>query len=295
MNIMIIFQILYDAYKNTKNLYRSIAGNNIKIDVTENEKSELNKKHWNIYKLIELNSDLFIPKLPIHSPSWVPKFIKKILFGSNCKYLPDSIKDEDKICIIYINGIMSNRDVVEVNRGELKKIFNRPIDVIHNVTDSFIMDILECLIGKETNDLTEASTITLYTVSKKLLDININKVILICHSQGTIIVSKVLQSLAKLGLDKEYYLKKLEIYAFANCASKMNYIVHNYPYMEHFANEDDFVARLGCNCSDEMKKYISIDGNVFIKENKSGHMFNSHYIDNFSNDYPTSKLNKYIK
>ena len=40
---------------------------------------------------------------------------------------------------------MSNRDVVEVNRDELKKIFNRPIDVIHNVTDSFIMDIFKII------------------------------------------------------------------------------------------------------------------------------------------------------
>ncbi len=292
---MSIFKILYYAFINTKNLYRSIIGNKLREDFVENETSELNKRHWNIFKLIELNSDLFLPKLPIKSPSWMPKFCKKIFFGSNSRYLPDEIEEKDNISVLYVNGIMSNREVIEINRKEISKILNRPVNVIYNVTDSFLIDIFECFIGKETEHLTEASTITLYVLSRKLLDPNIQKIILICHSQGTIIVAKALQYLSKFGLNKEEYIKKLEIYAFANCATKMNYVLDNYPYMEHFANEEDFVARLGCNCSEEVKQYMSIDGSVFIRNNKSGHMFNSHYIDDFCNDYPQSKLLSYIK
>ena len=90
-------------------------------------------------------------------------------------------------------------------------------------------------------------------------------------------------------------MKKLEIYAFANCASKMNYIIDDLPYIESFANENDIVAKLGCNCAEDVKKYISISGKTFINNDKFGHMLSSHYLDNFVKDYPNSKLLEYIK
>jgi hypothetical protein len=196
--------------------------------------------------------------------------------------------------MIYINGILTNDKIIELNRNKLNELFKRDINVIHNVTDSLISDLIECLIGKNTDSLTEASTLALYTLCNKLLNPEIDKIVLICHSQGTIIISNVLKNLYKLGLDKEIYLKKIEIYAFANCSTKMNYVTKDLPYMENFANNNDFVANLGCNCSEEVKDIVSIDGKLFIKE-KSGHMFNSHYINDFVKDYPESKLIEYIK
>ena len=290
----IMFRILYSAYKKTNNIYTSIVGEKVRENIFHNSNSELNKTNWSIFKFIHLLSDIFLIKLPIHCPSWIPYPIKKLFFGENSKYLPANIEYEDGICIIFINGIMSNEKVVELNRIELMKLLNRQINILHNVTDSLVVDLIECLIGKTTSDLTEASTVALYTLCNKLLDPNIKKIVIIAHSQGTIITSNVLKNLYKLGLDKEKYLKKIEIYAFANCTSKMNYITKKFPYMEHFANNNDFVASLGCNCSDDIKDIISIDGKIFIK-NKSGHMFNSHYIDNFTEDFPNSKLMKYIK
>ena len=59
-----------------------------------------------------------------------------------------------------------------------------------------------------------------------------------------------------MGFVNKRYLKKLEIYAVANCATKMEYILKNeqLPYIESFSNENDFVLRLGCNASDGIKK-----------------------------------------
>ena len=74
----------------------------------------------------------------------------------------------------------------------------------------------------------------------------------------------------------------------------MIYLNENLPYIESFANENDIVARLGCNCSEEIKKYVKIDGKLFIVKNKSGHMLNTQYLDNFKIDYPNSSLNKYL-
>ena len=292
---MSIFSILISAFKHTKNIYRSLVGINIQTNIIDNKKSEFNRTHWSITKILYLFSDVFLIKLPIYCPTWVPRPIKKIVFGDNSKYIPDDKEYEDGICIMYVNGIMSNEDVIKTNKDELKSIFNRPINVLHNVTDSLISDLIECLIGKTTENLTEASTITLYAVCRNLLNPKIKKLVIICHSQGTIITANVLNNLHKLGLNKKPYLKKLEIYAFANCASKMTYIKDTLPYMEHFANEHDFVAKLGCNCDDDIKKYISIDGKIYITKNKSGHMFNSHYIDILHNDYPDSRLLTYLK
>ena len=289
-----MFKILFSALINTNNVIKSILGDNVKEDLINNKSSELNKSNWNISKLLNFIYNLFFLKLPIFCPSWVPYPINKIFFGGNSTYIPSNIEIEDDICVIFINGIMSNKDVIELNRKELSNLLNRPINILHNATDSFLSDLIECFIGKATNDLTEASTEALHTLCNKILNPKIKKILLICHSQGTIIISNVLQNLHKLGLDKEEYLKKIEIYAFANCSTKMNYIIDDLPYIESFANNNDIVASMGCNCSEDIKDLISIDGEKFICK-KSGHMFNSHYINNFKIDYPNSKLNKYIK
>jgi len=301
LNIHILYmntyKILYSAIWNTRNIYTSLVGDNLTDDVTTNKKAELNKNHWSLKTTFELFSDIFLPTLPIHAPSWMPSFLKKIIFGGNSKFMLDTEypNNDESESFMYVNGIMSNEDVVKTNQEFLRNMFDRPIDLVHNNTDSLIMDLIECLVGKETDDLTEPAMITLYTMSRKLLNPKIKKLVVICHSQGTIIVAQALNYLHKLGLDKAEYLYKLEVYAFASCATNMTYIIDNLPYMEHFANDNDIVAALGCNCGEDVKDYVSIDGKIFIVKNKSGHMFNAHYVNDFSNDYPESKLNNYIK
>ena len=294
---MRIFKLLYYAYANTNNIYIALFGDNVTNNNfnKEHKNSEFHKDNWSWFKYIKFISDICFIKLPISAPSWFPKYLKILIFGENSRYIP-CIKeiDEESNCFIYVNGIMSNLSVVKTNQEYLETLLNRQINIIHNVTDSLVMDLIESLIGKETEDLTEASTIALYTISKKLLDPDIKKIIIICYSQGTIIISKVIQSLEKLGLDKIEYLKKLEIYAFACCASKMMYIKDELPYIEHFANENDIIAKLGCNVPNNIKHMINLDGNIFIAKNDAGHMLNAHYLYNFKDKFPNSKFNKYI-
>ena len=72
------------------------------------------------------------------------------------------------------------------------------------------MDLIECM-GKQTNDLTEASFVTLSVISKLILNPNIKKLIIICHSQGTIIMAQVIEQIRSRFRfkDKEYILKKV--------------------------------------------------------------------------------------
>ena len=82
-----------------------------------------------------------------------------VFFGENSTYIPNSTEvDDSGNCFLYVNGIMSNTDVVKLNQKELEALIHSPVNIIHNVTDSLVMDLIECVIGKETEDLTEAST-----------------------------------------------------------------------------------------------------------------------------------------
>ena len=61
-----------------------------------------------------------------------------------------------------------------------------------------------------------SSTLALYTLCNKLLNPEINNVI-ICHSQDNYNF-KCFKNLYRLGLDKQLIWTKIEIYAFANCS-----------------------------------------------------------------------------
>jgi hypothetical protein len=289
-----MWRILYSALIHTKNLFTCIIGDKFFSNFFNN-KSELGTNNWDLTKRLKLISDIFWIRLPFHCPSWVPYPIKLILFGDNSNYIISKNEIVDKICMIFLNGILYNDTLNEMTQTQLESIFNRPINILKNASDSLFSDLIEACIGKSTNELNEASLVALHTLCNKLVNPEIDKVILICHSQGSIIMSNVLENLKKLGLDKKVYLDKLEIYSFATCASKMNYVMDQLPYMEHFANDNDIVANLGCNHNKDIDDLISIDGTIFIKEDKSGHMFNTHYIDNFVNDFPSSKLLSYVK
>jgi len=304
---MNIIKILYYAYLNTPNLYRSIFGYNKFFDYNYDNYIENNdidkdyKTYFHIFYedfivILNLIYNFCFIKLPFHCPSWMPDFIRILFFGSNSKYIKNENElDENNNCFIYINGILGNNDSVIKNKNQLEHFLNKPVNLLINSSDTLLSDLIESLIGKETDELTEASTVAFYTITRKLLDEKINKIIVVAYSQGSIIIAKVLNSLHKLGLNKEKYLKKLEIYCFSNCASNMKYILNELPYIESFANDNDFVAKMGCNCPEEIKDLINIDGKIFINKDGHGHMLYKDYLYNFSKNYPLSRLNNIIK
>ncbi len=109
---------------------------------------------------------------------------------------------------------------------------------------------------------------------------------------------------------KKHPLKKLEIYTFANCADRMKYIDDSdgepYPWLEHFANECDLVARLGILSPlfDPLNEEapVDIDGPAYERLDAWGHLLAEHYlyaIDDYlsckgpcSNPYPLRPQNR---
>lgn len=292
---MRIIKILYYAFLDTNNLFRSLFGFQILDNLLKYKNTTSTIKNINFLDIILTIYNFFFIKIPFHCPAFVPNNIKVIFFGEKSEYIKDKNElDDEGRCFIFINGILGTKNQVIRTKSKLQKFLNKPVNILFNSTDTIFGDVIEAFIGKETNRLTESSTIALLTISSKLLDEKIKKVVIIAYSQGTIIISNVLDNLNKLGINDEKILQKLEIYCFSNCSSKTKYIKNELPYIENFANEHDFIGKLGCNCPKQVQHLVNIDGKIFINKNKYGHLFTFHYINNFNKDYPLSNLNNYL-
>lgn len=263
----------------------------------------------NLYRPIQtanLGLDLTVPGLPLEAPPRTPPLLKRlfwrpsrILFSPDHNQNPTTFPDE---AWFFINGICTNETVARTNAGYLSKMFHRPFQIIQNATDGAVVDLLECVIGKGTGVMTEPARVGYPAILAALRDPHKKRVVVICHSQGTIIMSNILRALkdpsfkcmlyaegSRAGgeqcdyvpdaLEDPALLKKLEIYAFANCATTMTRVDgKNYPHIESYGNENDIVARLGCLSPDQSGLGIRIDGETYHAKDKWGHLLNAHYL-----------------
>src|SRR6266540_3930268 len=163
----------------------------------------------------------------------------------------------------FLNGIMTNDAVAQVNAAYLAYLFHRPLTLIQNSTCGTLVDLIECALGKQWHRTTESAIQALPPIYDALKSEK-ERVILIAHSQGTIIAAMVLSLLYTLTRPKEAgpggeallgeispaqpyappevvypdasrfqlddfepltedELAKLEVYCFANCANVMPY------------------------------------------------------------------------
>jgi len=304
---------------------------------------------WRPVTTLRFLSDITLPAFPTTAPNWAttvfPPVVNRRLwrptqfFRQPDEYGGVSTFPDERW--FFINGIMTNADLARINSAYLARLFHRPLSVVQNATDSALVDLFECAIGKgfkNDPDSTDRKTMTepAWRATTAILEaINApqtERVVVIAHSQGTIIAANVLRAVAKAlrsdlveqlrprwhtftdrlmggvqtetqkavrnnlahslaqltkgGLEEALSrLAKLEVYTFANCADRMRY-VHpslDVPYMEHFANEHDIVARLGVlsplrGFGAQAETPIQIDGPVFVQRGAWGHLLNGHYL-----------------
>jgi len=296
---------------------------------------------WRLLTTARYLMDITIPSYPVSAPAWArmlfPGFINRRFWRSTSFFRqPDeyggvsSFPDEHWF---FINGIATNEDVAKLNGAYLAHLFHRPVTMVQNATNSLPVDLYECVIGKgfkDNPDSTDQKTMTepAWRATAAILEAlnadQTGRVVVIAHSQGTIIMANVLRAVSKALRSEQLHwhpftnklmgevktetqkmlrnnlahsfseltrggrnealqrLGKLEIYTFANCADKMCYVYpsRQVPYMEHFANEQDVVARLGIlsPLRDGADPLIEIDGPVFEQETAWGHLLNEHYL-----------------
>ena len=256
--------------------------------------------------------DVSVPAFPFALPKYLPGIgdavfwrPTTVLFEPGVDYDPYAFPEE---AWIFINGIATNERVSRINAKYLVTLFHRPLTIIQNATDSIGVDLFESVIGKAWEVHTEPAAKAYPFIHRALHDPEKKRVVVICHSQGTIIMSNVLRALlnddhrdlldaagrragdmeggdACHPLEDPEHLKKLEIYAFANAATLMCYMPgfetaqgHPVPWIENFGNEYDLVARTGMLAPKKKERGIVIDGGNYVKQGMWGHVLNAHYL-----------------
>ncbi len=102
-------------------------------------------------------------------------------------------------------------------------------------------------------------------------------------SHGVLKSDRLREAVRSLEGKDEAVAEKLELYLFANAASRICYLdaQGRRPHVESFANEHDCVTRLGCLAEDAFhaEDLLRIDGPVFLRRGRYGHLLNAHYLD----------------
>jgi hypothetical protein len=196
----------------------------------------------------------------------------------------------------FLNGICTAPAMALLETEELAKAFKRPIHLIHTPTFGVVWDLWDAITARTLRKDGKLAKPAFNVVRNALLAHE--NVVLLCYSQGTIIASYIVRKVLK---DPELraHAHKLEIYCLAGVADSMHidYALtaehgHPVPYVEHFANGQDFFARIGV-----LSHYYATAGAVFVRPEKKGHMLTDHYIPGIARgDYcqGRSRLSKYV-
>ncbi|MEM7586930.1 MAG: hypothetical protein AAF560_26300 [Acidobacteriota bacterium] len=283
-----------------------------------------------ILRSVQYLLDVTVPALPFALPKGIPLVGESvfwrpttILYEPGIDYNPYAFPEE---AWIFINGIATNQPLSRMNAKFLVHLFHRPLTIVQNATDSVGIDLVEASLGKAWDVHTEPAAKAYPFIHRALHNPEKQRVVVICHSQGTIIMSNVLRALlteeyravldeaGKRGgfiadnegcdpLEDLEVLKKLEIYNFANAASLMSHMPevttdqgNPVPWIENFGNQYDLVARTGMLAPNKEKHGIRIDGGHYVKKGMWGHILNVHYLYGI-NDHlkaPNKRRNDYI-
>jgi hypothetical protein len=262
--------------------------------------------------------DVGIPSVPARAPRWVPHRLGSVLWHPLRVVTPrptrNQAQEHPHEAWFFINGILTDAAVARLNGAYLTHLFGRPVTLLENLTDSAPVDLLECAIERfgASSEHVHAAFVRLMAALK---DPTKRRVVVVCHSQGTLIASVLLELLGHLHehtkanrLSQAHgdaihakahaegvrvrrdeikplsarELGKLELYCFANCASHMRYVRtasgRPLPWIESYGNEHDIVARLGVLAPSPVKREVTIDGPRYEHPGAWGHLLNIHYL-----------------
>jgi hypothetical protein len=243
---------------------------------------------------------LLSPKIPIYSTYITNQFIKKSLFGVPSKYVKAETEiTDDRKWFVFINGLMANGRICENNVQCIEKELNRSgcVNAIANETDSVYTDFLKSVPFYSGSGLTDATVLIAALLLEKMLDLEVDHCVVIVHSHGCQVMGLVLDTIRKLNIadeTKRNFMRKLDVYNFATPTVDYNYVVDELPYIEHIANEYDFVANLsgiGLFATPESTH----DGKIIVRKEAYGHFFNTYYMAGFKDNFPESQLINHMK
>lgn len=199
------------------------------------------------------------------------------------------VPSDDGAYWFYVNGMATHETGVELQKHAIQELFGCELNCFYSPTHGFYRDILECMAGRTLGNVEEMSVRFAIEILSKLA--TRQKCILIAHSHGGIVASNIVKVLGE-SESTRHLLSNLEVYTFAGAFygfERPNPLMH----IEHFANEYDFVAKIGV-----LSNKKDVDGRVFLRKNATGHLLNRHYLGAFQRGAycnKRSRLYSYIK
>jgi len=184
---------------------------------------------------------------------------------------------------MFVNGLGIDADIATVNAYHLSRIFKKKIELVYHPTHGAFFDLIESVVGKVSTLLSNPAQYLLAVTKHRLDDHNINKIVIIAHSRGCIIVNEVIEQLLQ---DPKYnnQLNKIEIYTFGSPVDVQVQNHQQFPFYEHFVNERDFIGNLGTLWNYHANRSeVWNNMNVFVCKDKAGHFFGSHYLPELEN------------
>ncbi|PSK51789.1 hypothetical protein B9Z65_3056 [Elsinoe australis] len=206
---------------------------------------------------------------------------------------------------LFINGIAVPAHGLHQNLRVLSTTFNAPVLGIHNRTYGFLGDLVECVFQRSFAYRTLETRLAVPVLSKYLLapDAEVEKVVLVAHSQGGICAADVLdQVFATVPWERIH--DRLEVYTFGSAAGHFRNpwmdaagtgsrrrLVRR---MEHYCHEDDMVTSFGA-LSALQKEGNPYKGEVFVWKGKPGHLLNQHYLKDMFNPETVGKKGSFFE
>ncbi|MCC2657750.1 MAG: hypothetical protein K0Q76_2858 [Panacagrimonas sp.] len=144
---------------------------------------------------------LAIPGFPRRLPAWArlqPRLkpaVRVVLRPSKvyryrpARPLPDPSPDQ---AWFFINGICADRQVLMLNAAYLTELFRRPLTLLHDSTCSLLSDLYDCAFGKGSPGVCEAARMAFAPIYVALKEPRCKRVVLLAHSQGSVVTSVLL-------------------------------------------------------------------------------------------------------
>ncbi len=98
----------------------------------------------------------------------------------------------------FLNGICTDPRIAELNARLVSKVVRRRVDVLYNATEGVVLDLVECAFGKAWDAVTDAAAANLDELMKALSDRKVRRVVVVAHSQGTIVAAVLMKTLEEL-------------------------------------------------------------------------------------------------
>lgn len=197
----------------------------------------------------------------------------------------------------FINGVASAPPVALLNASELARLFRRPVSLIHTPTWGVLRDVTGSITARTLRKDGRLSRPAFYVVQEALE--KHERVVLVCHSQGTIVASYIVRKLLRHAATRPL-VRRLELYCVGGVADSLQVdpalsaeAGHPVPYVEHFANGRDYFSQIGI-----LSHLDSTAGTVFCIPERTGHFFNEHYLAGIARgDYCNrrSRLYRYVR